>query len=924
MAVHLINKPIVFTYPPGDPDRIIAPPASGASSEQDVDTSNPKLPQDRLPTVITLKDGTYKPGKIQTRWLDNSFQQALLRAQERLAGGSLPREQEEWRLPHAPVPSRPDFSRIVPVYDDRIGKRRRRGKHKRRDTYPKAVKEKSSEPEYILPPIPIPTLYQNAFSDMSTNFPSTKLSKNIVTSSQPVYLPFVGTASLHPKSMTRTIVREPYHPLPELCHGCRGLTHLHDFKGYLYLDGDEYNDNEGAVSESGKGGSLYDDEAEEEGMMGAVGIPVGATVCHGCAISEIPHLHYNSVDGKSVIGINTPAPSQFSSNDSGHYDSVSQSHHSASINGAVTERDSSDGPKNADEVLFSVERISDPEVPIHQHTKPRQKPPKLPQWIMDLLKDPQSENAANKIRHYEDHCYACQQALRQLLPDNPMLRQFVPEPGKFLGDDLQYFKHGSHGVDNSEAASTSGIGTSIYSEGDIQRLDELEILKEEEEDAKERERREKEKQKEEERIKKEDAEKERRTNLYKAPKAFKPKKIETSVTTGEDPFSKKRSYNIQKNSGFKIKKSDKAPTSHVDIKRGESNWKAPDKFELKKGPSKVTKSDWHFSQRKERLRPETPPPPPPPPVKKKPPTVPIVPKKREPLEQIASLREPVASPPRRRKVEEKPAEKKKPQPPEKKPIKEPEPKKVKVQPEPKKVEPKKKVQPEPEKVITVQKGPEKVKVKPEPKKVTKVVKVSTKVKKPKKGAKAKTRKEKKRKPEISQDTDDSSEEEELSPTPEPYIIESPSPSLESESTPPPSPSQVPLPPSLPPTPSQIALPPSPTPDQIPLPPSLPPTPSPTPPPPEPTPPPPKEPTPLPPKEPTPPPPKEPTPPPPPKEPTPPPPVKKPKVATPKPKPPVSKPVKPKKAMKPKREKKKPVANRKVINKTKPGEYGCLT
>ena len=137
MAVHLINtKPIVF--PPVQPKDPVAPPASGASSDQDV-AADQKLPKDRLPTVITLKENVDKSGRIQTRWLDNSFQKALLRAQARLTGGSLPREQEEWRLPHAPVPSRPDFSRVVPIYDERIGKRKR-GKHKRSDTYPKSVK----------------------------------------------------------------------------------------------------------------------------------------------------------------------------------------------------------------------------------------------------------------------------------------------------------------------------------------------------------------------------------------------------------------------------------------------------------------------------------------------------------------------------------------------------------------------------------------------------------------------------------------------------------------------------------------------------------------------------------------------------------------------------------------------------------------
>ena len=60
------------------------------------------------------------------------------------------------------------------------------------------------------------------------------------------------------------------------------------------------------------------------------------------------------------------------------------------------------------------------------------------------------------------------------------------------------------------------------------------------------------------------------------------------MTTGEDPFSKERSYNIPKGDGFKVNKSDKALTQHVTIERDDSNWKKPKKFEAKKGMIKAT------------------------------------------------------------------------------------------------------------------------------------------------------------------------------------------------------------------------------------------------------------------------------------------------------------------------------------------------
>ena len=105
---------------------------------------------------------------------------------------------------------------------------------------------------------------------------------------QPVYLPFVGSASLHPKTKSRTVIKEPLNNLPELCHGCRSLTaHLHSFKGYLHLDGSVVGDGSEMGAESGRGESEF--EGLEYGVVGGVmGGGVRQVICHGCSISEVP------------------------------------------------------------------------------------------------------------------------------------------------------------------------------------------------------------------------------------------------------------------------------------------------------------------------------------------------------------------------------------------------------------------------------------------------------------------------------------------------------------------------------------------------------------------------------------------------------------------------------------------------------------
>ena len=132
-----------------------------------------------------------------------------------------------------------------------------------------------------------------------------------------------------------------------------------------------------------------------------------------------------------------------------------------------------------------------------------------------------------------------------------------------------------------------------------------------------------------------------------APKAFQPKKLESKTTEAQDPFNKDRSLDIPKNEGFKVKKSSKAVTKTMESRRPDNAWNEPDKFELRKPAQKAPSTEWKPPERKERLRPETPPLPPPPPVAKKT-TVPIVPKKREIVEPIASLREPVEELPKKK------------------------------------------------------------------------------------------------------------------------------------------------------------------------------------------------------------------------------------------------------------------------------------
>ena len=93
-----------------------------------------------LPPILAIDKSPSKMAtSAETRWLDTSYQKAILRAKERLMRGEPPRNAEEWRLPYAPLPARPDLTRTNFVRDRRESdhrKGRRRRRRARSQTHP--------------------------------------------------------------------------------------------------------------------------------------------------------------------------------------------------------------------------------------------------------------------------------------------------------------------------------------------------------------------------------------------------------------------------------------------------------------------------------------------------------------------------------------------------------------------------------------------------------------------------------------------------------------------------------------------------------------------------------------------------------------------------------------------------------------------
>ncbi|XP_072175739.1 uncharacterized protein [Diadema setosum] len=125
----------------------------GSTSEQDqlvISFGDDAVSAQNLTIPVPKKSVYIATSRIKASWLDNTYQKALARARARLAKGHWPQNPEEWRLPNAPLPAKPDYTRTGPVISLPSGylvtQRKRREARTRSETFPGTSKVKQTPP----------------------------------------------------------------------------------------------------------------------------------------------------------------------------------------------------------------------------------------------------------------------------------------------------------------------------------------------------------------------------------------------------------------------------------------------------------------------------------------------------------------------------------------------------------------------------------------------------------------------------------------------------------------------------------------------------------------------------------------------------------------------------------------------------------
>ncbi|XP_033120125.1 titin-like isoform X6 [Anneissia japonica] len=556
-----LDNPSTLTHNLGVIDHDSIPLSKSAvlpESESFVDTSGKPtienvVPGLSLPTVVTIQRPQNET--IINPLLDNCYQRAITQAKQRLLKGEILYKNGEWRIPGAPVPSRPDYSKVKPV-KDKSKHRRRKAKHQRSETYPQVVlKDKkgydntASTVKYLEPISLEKSL--NPSNRLSASQPASILVSEIgndyVGRS---YVQFTDTAVLYPKYLSAADVRTRNDEKPQFCYGCRSNVSNYDER---VIDG------------------LYDSVLDVQ-------------ECHHEAddslINDVPIKYDGDVaQYRFTINEKTNAPQAKSTK----YRRVGggflfYENEAKTWNNSLPKWAHFGAAENLsnESVLFNVDKLQEPDGPVYQPTIPRDTRSPYPQFIRERQQLHKPELSKPKI--HERRCYAC---LRAAIKYN--------------------MNHHTDCFTDGGSSMTSGLGTSINSEVLKRQTEEENEARRKEEDEMKARQEAKRKAEEEEKRQKEES----RKNLYKAPNPFKLKDNDKKTTVSTDPFSKNRSYNVPQPNEIDIKKGSKPVTKPQEFKRTDSNWKEPKKFELKQDDTMKTTQFWEAPKGKENPKSST-------------------------------------------------------------------------------------------------------------------------------------------------------------------------------------------------------------------------------------------------------------------------------------------------------------------------------
>ncbi|XP_063406174.1 uncharacterized protein LOC134690130 [Mytilus trossulus] len=567
------------------------------SFHRDGHTRTEPVKQEKLPHIV-VKD-------VTGRRLDTftHLQEAIYRARQNIKQTKQALTSDEWRLPHAPPPARPDYSRAAPPlakFRDRL-----KGDINQLSRTTKTTATKIFEVD-----VDDVAFVQQSIRNLP-NIPSLSFLRQEILAEPKNYFQIVNTILLHKRFMKQTDKRDAIYNFPGFCTGCRraglcygceqssmphyhadkmmktggGFTYYKKYKPEHQIPGRHPLNWKIQFPELALKSVMEDHDKEDLGLLGE-DIEHDENCLLKAMLENNVSLPQINKDSLRTTGSSTSRESEEKNEDEGIVadgrsldDKLSKKdHRSARMSGT-----SGQGSDQSGEGSYGYDNSQNGYVQVVPHPRIvdlRQQENDEDQLSFDenFIKE-SMDRASNGTRENEEQCRNEDTEGEGMDTDNgeeyDANQEMYSEDEDKNGDNDSRSRSRTRSNKSSDKHGRQILTGSTRNKDDYKDGDGSVVTKSSSPSSR------------------------KYNRLYQAPPAFKIKKSERRKVKTSSPFSSNRDYNLNLNKKFELKKSDRKGTEFREFQQHRGDWKAPPKFELKDNQREDMKF-WKAPQKKDQ------------------------------------------------------------------------------------------------------------------------------------------------------------------------------------------------------------------------------------------------------------------------------------------------------------------------------------
>ncbi|XP_063418318.1 uncharacterized protein LOC134701111 isoform X2 [Mytilus trossulus] len=577
------------------------------SFHRDGHTRTEHVKQERLPQIV-VKD-------VTGRRLDTftHLQEAIYRARQNIKQTKQALTSDEWRLPHAPPPARPDYSRAAPPlakFRDRLKGDINQLSRTTKTTATKIVEVDVDDVAFV----------QQSIRNLP-NIPSLSFLRQEILAEPKNYFQIVNTILLHKRFMKQTDKRDAIYNFPGFCTGCRraglcygceqssmphyhadkmmktggGFTYYKKYKPEHQIPGRHPLNWKIQFPELALKSVMEDHDKEDLGLLGE-DVEHDENCLLKAMLENNVSLPQINKDSLMTAGSSTSRESEEKNEDEGIVAdgrSLDEKLSKKDRRSARMSGTSGQGSDQSGEGSYGYDNSQNGYVQVVPHPRIvdlRQQENDEDQLSLDenFIKE-SMDRASNGTRENEEQSRNEDTEGEGMDTDNG--EEYDENQEMYSEDEDRNGDHDSRSRSRTRSNKSSDkhgrqiLTGSTRNKDDYKDGDGSVVTKSSSPSSRKYNR-----------LYQDDSSGD---ELYTTPPAFKIKKSERRKVKTSSPFSSNRDYNLNLNKKFELKKSDRKGTEFREFQQHRGDWKAPPKFELKDNQREDMKF-WKAPQKKDQ------------------------------------------------------------------------------------------------------------------------------------------------------------------------------------------------------------------------------------------------------------------------------------------------------------------------------------